>query len=231
MSLQLKLRSTSAFSAEAGVKVVVYGLAGTGKTRLCATCPSPVIFSAESGLMSLRGYSLPYYEIKTLKDVQDAYNWSRSSAEARQFQTVCIDSVSDVAETVLAGHMVQANGKKNDGRAAYGDYNSDLMKVLKDFRDLPGKHVYMSAKQERVKGPDGIVLNGPMLPGAKMNTNLPYLPDLLLQLDVDPVGGWSFLRTKKDFVNDAKDRSGCLAPAEAPDLGALFAKITAGIAR
>lgn len=232
--LQLKLRNTADFSIENGIKVVVYGNAGFGKTRLCATCPTPVIFSAESGLMSLREYNLPYYEIKTLQDIRDVYAWAKGSNEARQFQTVCMDSVSDVSETVLAHYQNggDAKGKKNpDMRAAYGDYNTELLKVLKDFRDLPGKHVYMSAKQDRIKTPDGLVLNGPMLPGAKMNTQLPYVPDLLFQLDKDPVGGWSFLRCHPDFANAAKDRSGALLEKEAPDLGAIFAKIMAKVQR
>lgn len=233
MTLSLKLRDTSQFSIENGVKIVVYGKAGVGKTVLCATCPTPVIFSAESGLMSLRGLRLPYYPITNLGDVRDVYNWARSSNEARQFQTICIDSISEVAETVLVGIEGGVDGKKknNDGRAVYGDYNRELLKLLKDFRDLPGKHVYMSAKQDRIKVPDGVSLNGPMLPGAKMNTNLPYLPDLLFQLDIDQAQGFRFLRTQPDYANDAKDRSGVLQAMEPPDLGAVIAKITATVGR
>jgi hypothetical protein len=232
MVANIQLRSTQQFSIDNGVKMVVYGRAGAGKTRLCATCPSPVIFSAESGLMSLREYNLPYYPIASIADVREVYNWARSSVEARQFQTICVDSISDVAETVLGAYNQKgANGKKPDGREAYGLYNDDLLKILKDFRDLPGKHVYMSAKQEKVKSGEGLVLNGPMLPGAKMNTQLPYVPDLLLQLDIDPVGGWRFLRTQADYANDAKDRSGCLDAAEPPDLGHIIDKIQGRLQR
>lgn len=228
MTLTLRLRDTSQFSIENGVKIVVYGEAGMGKTRLCATCPAPVIFSAESGLMSLRQYQLPYYEIKTLADVRDVYQWARGSSEARQFATICLDSVSDIAETVLAGFK---GGKNKDARAAYGEYNDELLKILKEFRDLPGKHVYMSAKQDRFKGADGIALNGPMLPGAKMNTQLPYMPDLLFQLAHDPVSGHRFLRCHPDHANAAKDRSGALQPMESPDLGAIIGKILATVGR
>jgi hypothetical protein len=223
MALSLKLRDTSTFSHENGVKVVVYGRAGVGKTSLCASCPSPVIFSAESGLMSLRHLQLPYYPINTMADVREVYNWARSSNEAMQFQTVCLDSVSDIAETVLDAHKV---GSPKDPRQAYGKYNDEFLKLLKDFRDLPRKNVYMSAKQDRITSPEGITLNGVGMPGKTMAQAISYIPDLLLQLDVDPVSGQRFLRTRPDFANDAKDRSGVLAPMEEPHLGKLFAKIT-----
>lgn len=234
MTLSLKLRDTSQFSIENGVKIVVYGEAGMGKTRLCATCPTPVIFSAESGLMSLREYQLPYYEIKTIGDVRDAYNWARSSHEARQFQTVCLDSISDIAETTLSGikNTPAAGGKKNnDGRAVYGDYNDEFYKILKDFRDLPGMHVYMSAKQDKIKTADGLVLNGPMLPGNKMNTQLPYVPDLLFQLTQHSVEKYRYLRCHPDFANAAKDRSGVLNEMESPDLGYVINKISSMVRR
>jgi hypothetical protein len=221
MGLTLSLKSTNTFSHHNGVKMVVYGKAGAGKTRLCATCPTPVIFSAESGLMSLREYNLPFYEIKTVADIKECYNWARSSAEARAFETVCLDSISEIGEVSLAAALL---GKK-DPRQAYGEYNTDMYKILKDFRDLPGKHVYMSAKQDRFKTADGLMINGPSMPGQRMGQQLPYLPDLIFQLDTDPVQGWPFLRTKADFANDAKDRSGCLLPMERPDLGYVIARI------
>ena len=43
-----------------GVKLLVYGAAGAGKTSLVRTLPSPVILSAEAGLLSLSGTDIPY---------------------------------------------------------------------------------------------------------------------------------------------------------------------------
>lgn len=220
----IQLRSTSTFTIENGIKVVVYGRAGMGKTLLCSTAPSPVIFSAESGLMTLRQFNLPYYEIRSVGDLRDAYTWSRTSHEARQFQTICLDSISDIAETLLASLKL---GKK-DPRQAYGEMIDQMVQVLKDFRDLPGKHVYMAAKQARIQNQLGVVLNGPSMPGQKLGEALPYLPDLVFQADRDPTGNFYFLRTQADYANDAKDRSGVLNPMEEPHLGKIFDKITHG---
>jgi len=46
--MAIKLNSTSAIAAT-GVKILVYGQAGAGKTTLITTLPNPIILSAEGG--------------------------------------------------------------------------------------------------------------------------------------------------------------------------------------
>jgi len=219
--MKVTIRNTADYTSKNGVKLIVYGRAGVGKTVLCGTAPAPIILSAESGLMSLRHLNLPYIEIKTLADLREAYQWAKSSHEASQFQTLCVDSISEVSETMLI-HFKSTN---KDGRKAHGDYFDEILKTLRDLRDIPGKHVYMSAKQERKETSEGVMLNSPSLAGQRASQALPYLPDLIFQLDIDPVGGYRFLRTRPDFANDAKDRSGNLDAQEQPHLANLFAKI------
>lgn len=52
--MAINLRNTNDVSIN-GVKVLVYGQAGAGKTHLIRTLPHPVILSAEGGLLSLHG--------------------------------------------------------------------------------------------------------------------------------------------------------------------------------
>lgn len=120
----MQLYSTEGYGKAQGVKIIVYGKAGLGKTTLCATCPNPIILSAESGLLSLAGLRLPYAPIARIEDLREAYRWANGSQEAKQFQTICLDSISDIAETVLASSKV----KVKDGRLAYGDM-MDTMQV------------------------------------------------------------------------------------------------------
>lgn len=221
-----RMVSTKGYGARMGVKIVVYGLAGTGKTTLCATCPNPIILSAESGLLALARWSLPAIEICTIEDLREVFQWCKSSPEARQnFQTICLDSVSEIAEIVLTN----AKAKNKDGRAAYGDLIEEMSKVIKQFRDLSGYHVYMSAKQERIKDENtGVMINQPMMPGNKLGQAVPYLPDEVFKLDIEGTGTSSYrlLRTQPDFLNTAKDRSGVLDPIEEPNLGKIINKIT-----
>ncbi len=221
-----RIASTQGYGAKMGVKIVVYGLAGMGKTTLCATCPNPIILSAESGLLSLARYNLPFISITTMAELREAFSWLQSSTEARQnFQTICLDSVSEIAEIVLTN----AKSKNKDGRMAYGDLIEDMTKMIKQFRDLPGYHVYMSAKQERIKDDTtGVLMNQPMMPGNKLAQAVPYLPDEVFKLDIEGTGPNSYrlLRTQPDFLNMAKDRSGVLDAVEEPNLGKIINKIT-----
>lgn len=220
----IQIKSTKNYGQAQGVKIVVYGPAGHGKTTLCATAPTPIVISAESGLLSLARWHVPYIEVRSINDLRDAYTWARSSQEAKQFQTLCLDSISEVAEVVL----VEKKLKVKDGRMAYGEMIDDMTKAIKEFRDLQGYHVYMSSKMERMKDETtGIVYNGPMMPGNKLGQAMPYFPDELFFLGVEGTGAnsYRYLRTQPDFMYAAKDRSGVLDVIEEPHLGKIINKI------
>lgn len=223
----LKWTSTERFSSEHGVKVCVYGASKYGKTKLCATAPRPLIISAEKGLLSLRGFSIPAIEVTTVEELTEAYNWLVSSRDAAQFDTVCLDSISEIGEVILAHALTQVK----DPRMAYGEVIEKLSMVIRCFRDLPKKHVYFICKMEPLKDEmTGQVKWGPMLPGKKMGPQLPYFFDeffcIRLHPSKDPSGNhYRYLQTAPDLQYDAGDRSGSLAPMEPPDLTHIFNKI------
>ena len=244
--MAIKLINTAEAAKSNGVKILVYGRAGMGKTVLCATAPNPFIISAESGMLSLsesnlrrleaagkvnpRGrYNFPGVEINTVQDLTEVYNWAASSAEAQQYETLCLDSLTEIAETVLTN----AKGQVKDPRQAYGELIEKMTMTVKAFRDLRGKHVYMSCKMELVKDDViGTTTYMPAMPGSKLGQQLPYLFDEVVLLEVSPKQGdtpeYRFFQTQPSFQFSAKDRSGALSPIEQPDLGVVFDKILAG---
>jgi len=208
-----------------GIKCLVYGKSGAGKTKLAATAPAPIILSAESGILSLREFQIPMIQIKTVADLTEVHQWALNSVEAKQFATIYIDSISEIGEVVLANAKAQVK----DPRQAYGELIEKMMATIKAFRDLPGKNVVMAAKQEPIKDEmTGIVQYGPSMPGSKLGPQLPYLFDEVFRLGVGktPQGvEYRFLQTGPDLQYDAKDRSGSLDPVERPDLSFVFSKI------
>lgn len=223
--MALKFTTTDKASVSNGVKVLVYGGAGMGKTVLCSTAPSPIILSAESGELSLRKMSIPMIEITTVQDLIEAHQWLTMSAEARQFQTVCIDSLSEIAEVVLNN----AKRQVKDPRQAYGELIEKMESVIRSFRDLSGKNVYMAAKMEPTKDElTGVVKYGPSMPGSKLGVKLPYFFDEVFRLGINktPQGeNYRFLQTQPDLQYEAKDRSGSLDSMEPPNLAHIFNKI------
>lgn len=209
-----------------GVKCLVYGGAGRGKTRLCATAPNPIILSAESGVLSLRNFQLPYIIINSLAQLEAAY-WYCVQGDGRQFWTICIDSISEIAEACLAAEL--KNHK--DPRKAYGEMANQIMAWLRAFRDIPQRHVYFTAKQARMTDQStGGMIWGPLMPGQQLDQQLPYFVDEVFQINrfvgQDGVPYWA-LRTQPDNQHEAKDRSGALDPWEPADLAHVFNKIMA----
>lgn len=221
MAIQLKRTGSLAAS---GVKLLVYGQAGAGKTSLIKKMPSPVVLSAEGGLLSIQDADLPYIEIGTMDALKEAYQWLAESAEAAQFKSVALDSISEIAEVVL-NHEKKVN---KDPRAAYGSMQEQMADIIRVFRDLPGRHVYMSAKLEKTQDEMGRILYAPSMPGNKTGQSLPYFFDevLALRVERDAEGNHHrALMCDSDGLWLAKDRSGKLAGWEAPDLGAIINKI------
>jgi len=223
--MALQFTTTDRAASAGGVKVLVYGQAGVGKTVLASTAPAPIILSAESGLLSLRRTSIPVILINHITDLNDSLQWLLNSAEARQFQTICLDSLSEVAEVVLNN----AKRQVKDPRQAYGELIEKMELLVRAFRDIPGKNVYMSAKLEPIKDElTGIVKYAPSMPGSKLGAKLPYFFDEVFRLGINktPQGQeFRFLQTQPDLQYEAKDRSGVLASIEEPNLSNIFSKI------
>ena len=222
-NMAINIKTTGSLAAN-GVKVLVYGQAGAGKTTLVATLPAPIVLSAEGGLLSIQDADLPFIEIASMDDLREAYAWLTQSDEARAFQSVALDSISEIAEVVL-NHEKKVN---KDPRAAYGSMQEQMADIIRAFRDLPGRHVYMSAKLEKTQDEMGRVLYSPSMPGNKAGQSLPYFFDEVLALRVEKDGEGVTQRAlmcDSDGLWLAKDRSGKLSTWEAPDLGAIIAKI------
>ena len=205
---------------------MVYGQAGAGKTSLIPTLPNPIVLSAEGGLLSIQDAELPYIEITTMAELQEAYKWLAESAEAAQFESVAIDSISEIAEVCL-NYEKKVN---KDPRAAYGAMQEQMADIIRAFRDLPAKHVYMSAKLEKTQDEMGRILYAPSMPGNKTGQSLPYFFDevLALRVEKDAEGATQrALMCDSDGLWLAKDRSGKLDAWEAPDLTVIINKIGA----
>ncbi len=220
--MAINLQSTNSVH-NSGIKMLVYGAAGTGKTSLIPTMPKPVILSAEGGLLSISDHNIPFIEIKSMETLREAYAWLTDSEEAKQFESVAIDSISEIAEVCL-GHEKKVN---KDPRAAYGEMQTTMAEVIRAFRDLP-KHVLMTAKLEKSQDETGRMLYSPSMPGNKTGQSLPYFFDLMLALRVERDAEGASQRglmCDGDGLWQAKDRSGKLDQWEGADLGAIIAKL------
>lgn len=225
-----------------GIKGLIYGEAGMGKTTLCATAPAPLILAVEAGMLSLRKsnlerlfgvgtpgitYDVPAIIIRSIDDLNEAFTFCSAHPSMASIQTLYLDSLSEIAEVVLNA----AKRTVKDPRQAYGELIEKMETLIRAFINLQGKHVIMTAKMEPMKDElTGVVKYGPMMPGSKLGTKLPYMYDEVFRLGINkaPDGTeFRFLQTQPTLQFQAKDRSGALAPMEPPHLAHIFNKIGA----
>lgn len=224
-----EVMNTRDLSSRLGVKCLVYGNSGTGKTRLCATAPSPLVISAEGGLLSLRTQNVAYIEIATFQKLLDVFAWIKSSAESRQFFTIALDSISELAEVCLKNEKT----KTREPRQAYFAIQGLMTDIVRDFRDLPQRHVVVVAKEETARDETtGLMYFLPSLPGSKLGPAMPYQFDEVFRMIIHEEDGpqgqklrTPWLRCHGDRTAVAKDRSGVLAEFEKPDLSSIFNRI------
>ena len=222
--MSISLKSTNDVHVN-GVKVLVYGLSGVGKTTLIQTAPKPIIISAEAGLLSLAGTNLPYLEVTNMEELTEAYLYVKE--HLAEFETVCLDSISEIAEVVLSDEKKKAK----DPRQAYGALQDQMGDLIRAFRDLKGVNVYFSAKCEKVQDDLGKILFGPSMPGNKLSQGLPYFFDVVLALRAEKDGDGKTVRMLQcdtDGIWSAKNRGGKLAMWEEADLSLCFNKIKGG---
>lgn len=222
----MNLTTTTQLAKNNGIKVLVYGQAGAGKTCLCATTPDhtrTIILSAEAGLLSIAGADIAVIEIKSIQDLMDAYGWLTQTEQGRSYEWICLDSISEMGEVILN----TAKKQVKDPRQAYGEMQEKVEDLVRAFRDLP-RNVYFTAKLESYQDDTGVVRYQPALPGKKLGQALPYFFDevFFLRVEKDAEGNSvRYLQTVPDIKYHAKDRSGRLAERELASLAHIQAKI------
>jgi len=223
----MRLTTTREEGHAHGIKILVHGPAGAGKTRLCATAPDhekTIIISAEAGLLSIRDTDITVAVVKTIDDMREALAYLQSE-DGKHYTWICIDSLSEIAEQCLA-HEKATN---TNGQRAYGEMADTMFKLIRAFRDLPNRNVIMTAKTERIND-EGRLIWGPMLPGKQLSQGIAYLFDLVLAMRSERADDGQirrFLQTANDGYYEAKDRSGALNAAEPPNLETIAKKILA----
>jgi hypothetical protein len=221
----LQVFSTSKITAKDGIKTLVYGPSGVGKTRLAITAPGPFIFSGENGLLSLKRDNIPYIPINTYANLKEAFTWFMKSAEARHIQTLFLDSLTEMAQVILA----EEKTKTKDPRKAYGAMQDSVYELIRAFRDSKGRHVVLICWEQYVEFGLGKKAC-PVIPSEKLMSALPYFWDLVLhhhhgRTETGVV--YQAFHTHDTDWWTAKDRGGNLNELEEPNLTKLFIKAAA----
>jgi|SRR5665213_1572546 len=214
------LKPARDFAIRYGVKAIVYGPAGSGKTPLINTAPRPLLLACEPGLLSMRGSTVPTFAAFDQKSINSFFEWFFKSNETKNFDTLAVDSTTQIAEI----NLKEAERTNKHGLAAYGEMARETLKHLETLYYMAEKHTYLIAKQDITN--DGS--KRPYYPGKELPTKMPHMYDQILHLDIHNVPGMGQVRSfqcAQSFDIIARDRTGMLAQFEEPDFGKIVSKV------
>lgn len=224
--MTLQITTVAEAVKDSGLKGLVFGGPGSGKTQLLATTgESTLIISAEGGLRTIKNApdNIKTVKIEKIEDLNEIYEMLE---EGMDFKWVMLDSISEIAEKLLA----KEKSLTKDPRGAYGELITKMSVALRGFRDLPNYNVIMVAKEVMtVDENTGLSSYQPMMPGAKLGQALPYMFDLVGAMKIGKTEDgiiYHYLQTSPDMsYRSLKYRGEGLNDIEEPNLGKLLRKL------
>lgn len=235
----MKVVSTEAFLEGYGIKCLINGQSGVGKTRSAISLKEegfkPIIISAESGVLSLAGSSLPMIDISRddngkeiepkdrVKRLAEVFQWLKQGQ--KEYDTVFLDSLTEVNACLMA-YLDDKYKDSKDTLKKFGDNMTIMTRLAKEFRDLP-YNVVLVALSEIEKDDIGRRFTTSSVVG-KVAQHLPSFFDEVFNLQVAEDEKKNAVvrfqcRSSQDIV--CKDRSGKLFMYEPYNLGKIFRKI------
>lgn len=244
----MRVQNTSG-AQSAGIKIVVAGEAGNGKTTLARTLQETLgervlLVSAEAGLLSLRGSGVDFVDLQTDDEGKPVpkelrvlrlgaiYQWLLLPEQMAKYKWIFLDSLTEVNQNLLEALLADPNfNSPKDTIKMYGELAKRMRSLCKTFRDMPYYNIVFSALVKKTTDADNVVKSAIDITGS-FALQLPALFDEVFYLgvtnEVDEATGRNkrtVLTQKTDRIEFPKDRSGRLSRYEEADLGAMVRKM------
>lgn len=215
---QSDLKPAREFAIKFGAKCIIYGPPGSAKTPIINTCPRPVLLAVEPGLLSMRTSNVPTWMATNKARIDEFFKWFELSSEAKNFDTLAIDSTSQMCNIALD------ESKQKHGLAQYGEMADYVWPYMQRLYYMREKHMYLIAKEE-------LTVDGkrrPSFPGQQLPRDVPHLYDCILRLSkvaIPNIGETLAFQCNGTIDVIARNRTGTLADYEPPDFNALVKKV------
>lgn len=220
------IKNTKDVSSERLVALIV-GPSGIGKTSLVKTLDpkETLIISAESGLLCLNGLNYDVFEITKMAQLEEVFEFLDKKTK---YKNIFIDSITEISQMLVSELEKDIRFKDPKMKLAmWGAYNTNMMMILKAFRDLKPYTVFFTCLDKYEK--DGLEMVQEFnLQGSSVKASIKGLFDIVLSYKVYKEEDGSHTRKLVTDMAEsvlAKDRSGKLDTYEDPDLSAIKHKI------
>jgi energy-coupling factor transporter ATP-binding protein EcfA2 len=172
------------FDEEEGLKMLVYGRSGTGKTTFWATFPKPILAIISSGgnqSGELRSIDTPEYRktihqvaLQESEELEEILTWLRG--QEGKYRTLVLDHASGFQDLLLQEILGLEEGtllQKNWGLASREQYGQVTVRFRKHLHDLLRiqQHVVVVAQEREFSAEDNQELLAPYV-GASLQPSI-----------------------------------------------------------
>ena len=229
MKKSLGIKTIKESVDDGGLKIMLMGLSGAGKTKMVGTLPgTTLILDTEKGLMviddnenidviEISKISSPNPDEMTLLKV---YQLVKDGT--LKYDNYVLDSLTDLSE-VLYAQIEGDDTIENAYGGLYSAFRKQMLQIVKAFKGLPNCNVIF------ITLADAIDVNGmpklfPSTPHKKTSMSIMSIFDELLYLETSPTGKRT-IRTSDSGNFAAKSRSGLTDPQEVIDFQVLYPEL------
>ncbi len=234
--------TTTSNSIKDSLSILVYGKSGIGKTTLSATTPDVTktcIISLENGLRAVSDKNIAVYDCTVDANGKEmerhvrhdkflhAIKLFQGDELKSKYEYLVIDSLTEIAQN-LVEKLKLLYPNKSDAMKLWGDYNDNMLNIVKSIRDLKSYLIIVLALEKIEVDEFQRRFSGVDVAG-KIAARLPAFFDEVFYYSIfDIEGKKERLLLTSSFENGlAKDRSGKLAQYEKPNLTSVINKINA----
>lgn len=232
--------TTTQSSLKESLSFLVYGKSGAGKTTLASTMPDltkTCIISLENGLRSVADKNIAVYDVTVDANGKDlerhvrhdkflhALKVFQEPKQKETFSYLIIDSLTEIAQNLVEKLKLTYPDKK-DAMKLWGDYNDNMLHIVKSIRDLRPYTTLVTALDKVEVDEFSRRFHGVDIAG-KISSRLPAFFDEVFYLDLIEVNE----KKERMLLTDnhenflAKDRSGKLAQYEKANMTEIINKI------
>ena len=199
----MKIQSTKDIKHQ-HVCILLYGRAGVGKTRWCATANNPLFLDCEKGLLSLQDCDVNYINIKSINDLRVMMPELRKHL-AESNHTLIVDSLTELSDLSMEDIKRElGNGQAKDARKTYPMLYDKTIAVIRALQGLPCDVIFTAKNDCTDKG-----LNHPRVQGSRLRSELCHYFDTIIYLEGDEQNGIIGTTGVREHC-EGKDRSGKL---------------------
>lgn len=226
-----------------GCNMLIYGVAGSGKTRLSLTAPTPLLWAVENGLLSVQNEPIQTVQLPIQQEINRILAMSDSDrkrvdpfvcvnefvdwcATQKTHETIIVDSLSELSSLVFSFY----GARETNTQRAYGLMAERLLQWAKKLYYAPCNVVFICKETQVNKGTDDNpkYVAVPSIVGQKTYSEISHLIDVILRIQVKmfPANGkmqeFNVFSSKEHVNYHARDRSGKLGEFELVDNGLTY---------